>query len=214
MALFCGRLAWQKGPDILLEAVPAVLNRYPKAKIVLAGDGEMRHGLENRARALGVAHALRFVGCRRGSELSNLFKATDIVCVPSRNEPFGIVILEGWAAGKCVVVTHNGGPAEFVRHGKDGLKIYDHADSVRWGIVEAFDHPQATRIMGLAGKKRIGDEFSWDHIAERTERVYEKAVLTNCARLGLEPVLRQEVQNIDWRRLLASVRREPRKTAA
>ena len=185
MVLFCGRLAWQKGPDILIEAVPAVLRRYPQAKIVLAGDGEMRWGLEQRATALGIAHAMRFVGFRRGVELANLFKAADAVCVPSRNEPFGIVILEAWSAGKAVIVTHNGGPAEFVRHGQDGLKVYDHADSIRWGIVEALDHPAQARAMGRAGRQRVAREFSWDRIASQTEAVYSRAIMANRLRLGL-----------------------------
>lgn len=183
--LFCGRLAWQKGPDILVESVPGVLARHPATKFVVAGDGEMRAGLEARAQHLGVAQAVRFVGFRRGAELANLFKATDIVCVPSRNEPFGIVILEAWSAGKCVVVTHNGGPAEFVRHGQDGLKIYDHADSVRWGITEAFNNMDAAHAMGLRGRQRVRREFSWDRIAAQTEQVYQRAVFANRLRLGL-----------------------------
>ena len=49
---------------------------------------------------MGVSHALRMLGDKRGRELLNLFKACDIVAVPSRNEPFGIVILEGWSASQ------------------------------------------------------------------------------------------------------------------
>ncbi len=185
MVLFAGRLAWQKGPDILVEAIPAIVARHPNVKIVFAGDGDMRQGLEQRVADLGVAGAVRFVGYRRGAELHNLFKATDLVCVPSRNEPFGIVILEAWAAGKPVVVTHNGGPAEFVRHGVDGLKIYDHPDSVRWGVLEAFSDFDRARAMGRLGRSRARTEFSWDNIARRTEDVYQRAVMTNRRRLGL-----------------------------
>ena len=125
------------------------------------------------------------MGYRRGEDLRNLFKATDVVCVPSRNEPFGIVILEGWAAGKPVVVTHNGGPAEFVRHGIDGLKIYDHADSVRWGVLEAFSDFDRARSMGRLGQARARTELSWDNIARQTEDVYHRAVMSNRRRLGL-----------------------------
>jgi len=185
MVLFAGRLAWQKGPDILVESVPAVLADHPTAKFVLAGDGEMRSGLEARAHDLGVAGAVRFAGYRRGDDLVNLFKATDLVCVPSRNEPFGIVILEAWAAGKPVVVTHNGGPAEFVNHEIDGLKVYDHAASVRWGIDATLGDPDRARGMGLVGRRRARTEFSWDSIAARTETVYQRAQANNRRRLGL-----------------------------
>jgi glycosyltransferase involved in cell wall biosynthesis len=184
MVLFAGRLAWQKGPDILLEAVPEILRQHGHAKIVFAGDGEMRGGLESRVHQLGIGHAVRFVGFRRGQELANLFKACDAVCVPSRNEPFGIVILEAWSAGKPVVVTHNGGPAEFVNHMGDGVKTYDHPGSVGWGVLELFRNFERARAMGRAGRARAWKEFSWARIAERTEQVYLEAVEANDRRLG------------------------------
>ncbi len=185
MVLFAGRLAWQKGPDVLVESIPEILSVHPGAKFVFAGDGGMRSGLQARVGDLGVSHAVRFAGYRRGDELTNLFKATDMVCVPSRNEPFGIVILEAWAAGKPVVVTHNGGPAEFVNHGSDGLKVYDHAESVRWGIIETFRNFEHARKMGAAGQRRARTEFSWDAIATETEKAYDQALANNRRRLGL-----------------------------
>ena len=193
MTLFCGRLAWQKGPDILVEAVPAVLSEHPSAKFVFAGDGEMRADLDARVHHLGIAHAVRFVGHRRGEELAGLFKTSDLVCVPSRNEPFGIVILEAWSAGKPVVVTQNGGPAEFVNHHTDGIKSYDHAESIAWGILETFGDFDDARAMGRAGRQRIAREFSWGRIAEKTERVYHLAVRANHRRLGRPEKAKDEV---------------------
>jgi len=67
----------------------------------------MRHEVELQAQNTGVAHATRFVASRILA-FKDLFKSTDCVCVPSRNEPFGIVILEAWSAGKPVVATVNG----------------------------------------------------------------------------------------------------------
>ena len=186
--LFCGRLAWQKAPDLLVESVPAVLSLHPTAKFLMVGDGEMREGLERRVHQLGVAHAVRFLGCRRGEELADLFKVSDVVSVPSRNEPFGIVILEAWSAGKPVVVTQNGGPAEFVRHRVDGFKIHDHVESIVWGLLEAFRDFERLRRMGQAGRNRVTTEFSWDHIAEKTEHVYGQAIRDNSERLGLTHV--------------------------
>ena len=75
-------------------------------------------------------HATRFLGHNNGWRLADLFKASDVVCVPSRNEPFGIVILEAWSAGKPVVASSNGGPSEIIWHDVTGYKIYDNADSV------------------------------------------------------------------------------------
>ena len=172
--LFCGRMAWQKGPDILLEAVPPLLGYYPHAKFVFAGDGDMRWGLEERARAMGVDHAVRFLGHKSGRELVEIYKSCDVVCVPSRNEPFGIVILEAWAAGKPVVATRNGGPSEFIRHGVDGFTIDDNKDSVGWGLGTMFADFDNARRMGCNGRKAVEKSFDWRRIASEVSHLYER----------------------------------------
>jgi glycosyltransferase involved in cell wall biosynthesis len=175
MALFAGRLSIQKGPDLLLEAIPGALNSRHDAKFVFVGDGHMRGDLERRAHELGVAHAVRFLGAMGADgDLVNLFKATDVVVVPSRNEPFGIVILEGWAAGKPVIATHNGGPREFVTHGQEGYLVYDNPGSICWGLNEIFCNFEQARWMGERGRVKAAYTFSWDRIAEHTENVYRE----------------------------------------
>jgi len=172
--LFCGRLTWQKGPDLLIEAIPRVLPFYANAKFIFVGDGEMRGQLEGRARQLGIAHAVRFLGYRGGDELVRLFKLADVACVPSRNEPFGIVVLEAWAAGKPVVVTQTGGPNEYVQHEVTGLKIYPSPDSVAWGINTTFCDFDRARMMGRNGRAALEERFGWDTIAEQTLAVYRQ----------------------------------------
>jgi len=175
MALFVGRLSTQKGPDLLLEAVPGILAQRPDAKIVFVGDGDMRGWLEHHTRELGVVHAVRFTGALGANgELKNLYKSTDVVCVPSRNEPFGIVILEAWAAGKPVVVTANGGPREFVSHGEDGFFAHDDHSSVCWAVNTMFGDFEHARQMGARGRVKAAYGFSWDAIAARTEDVYQE----------------------------------------
>jgi len=149
-----------------------VLGYYPNAKFVFAGDGHMRHDLELQARRAGIGHAVRFLGHRDGKELIELFKMSDALCVPSRNEPFGIVVLEAWSAGKPVVATMNGGPNEYVRHEVDGLKIHAHADSVAWGIGTLFADWDKARAMGAAGRESVAKAFTWDVIAGQTLEVY------------------------------------------
>jgi glycosyltransferase involved in cell wall biosynthesis len=172
MVLFCGRLEWQKGPDLLVEAIPAVLRAHPAAKFVFVGDGGMRGQLEARVRQLGVAHAVRFLGFRNGDELVRLFKACQAVCVPSRNEPFGIVVLEAWAARKPVVVTQNGGPNEYVSHEENGLKIYPQPNSIVWGLVRLFSDFEHARWMGENGRRAVEARFTWDMIADQTLAAY------------------------------------------
>ncbi len=175
MVLFSGRLCVQKGPDLLLEAIPGLLRHHSRAKFVFAGDGAMRSGLERRAHELGVAHATRFLGYRNGQELVDLYKAADVLCVPSRNEPFGIIILEAWAAGKPVVASENGGPSEFVWHNVNGLRIHPNSDSVGWGLGTIFQDFEWARWMGRNGRTAVETAFTWDKAAETTLACYQAA---------------------------------------
>jgi glycogen synthase len=170
--LFVGRMTSQKGPDILVEAIPFVLRFHPNAKFIFTGEGDMRGRVEHMARERGVSHACRFYGHFDRGKLVALYKACDCVCVPSRNEPFGIVVLEAWAAGKPVVATKNGGPSEFVWHDVNGYQIYPNPSSVAWGIGTLFNDFEHGRWMGANGRKAVETTFSWDTIAGHTYGVY------------------------------------------
>ena len=142
-----GRTSWcARMPSVL-----QILSRTPSTSSPATATCEARS--TRLAQRLGVAHAVRMLGDRRGRDLHDLFKACDVVAVPSRNEPFGIVILEGWSAHKPVVSTKRGGPAEFVWHGVNGLQVDDTPDSVAWGLGHAAGRP---RPLPLDGPQRPG----------------------------------------------------------
>ncbi len=172
VVLFVGRMTYQKGPDLLVDTIPFILRNYPHTKFVFIGDGDMRWSIEGRAHALGVFHATRFLGYRSGQELTDMFKASEVVCIPSRNEPFGVVVLEAWSAGKPVVATQNGGPNEFVWHEVNGLKVYDKPESIAWGIGTLFANFERAREIGRNGRKTVETAFSWDSIADQMLEVY------------------------------------------
>jgi glycogen synthase len=172
MVLFSGRMVYQKGPDLLVQAIPNILKFYNNAKFVFVGEGGMRRNVEDMARYLGVSHATRFLGYHNGQTLTDLYKASDCVCVPSRNEPFGIVILEAWSAGKPVIATINGGPSEIVWHDVNGYKIYANPESISWGIGTLFKDFEHARWMGRNGRVAVESVFSWDVIADEVLAVY------------------------------------------
>ena len=168
--LFVGRMTTQKGPDLLVRAIPYILHHHSNAKFILSGDGDMRGHVEHLAHSLGVAHACRFYGVFSRGEVADLYRACDCVAVPSRNEPFGLVVLEAWAAGKPVIATHNG--TEFVWHDINGLKVYPNPESIAWGVGSLFANFEHARWMGQKGREAVENSFSWDLIAEHTEGVY------------------------------------------
>jgi glycogen synthase len=171
-ALFVGRMTAQKGPDLLVEAIPHVLKFHPSAKFILTGDGDMRGQVERRAGQLGVHHACRFYGVFPRQDIIDIYKSVDCVVVPSRNEPFGIVVLEGWAAGKPVIGTMNGGPSELIWHDVTGYRIWPNPDSIAWGIGTLFNNFEHGRWMGANGRKAAETTYSWDTIADTTLGVY------------------------------------------
>jgi glycosyltransferase involved in cell wall biosynthesis len=173
LILYVGRLAWQKGPDLLLGAASTLLRHYPDAKILFAGNGDMLPALEARAMSSELFKAVRFLGHREGPGLVALFKSADTICVPSRNEPFGIVVLEAWGATKPVVVTASGGPSEFVRDQETGLFVRSDQESIAWGLGTALaDADNSTRI-ARNGRHEAETSFSWNVVAEGTARLYE-----------------------------------------
>jgi glycosyltransferase involved in cell wall biosynthesis len=170
--LFSGRLCWDDGPDLLLDAMPGVLEYRPESKLVLTGDGEMHGFLEQRAQELGIAGSVRFLGDI--SEVIPLLRSVDAVCVPSRRESFGPRVLEAWAARKPVVVTYKLDVQDFVHHGVDGMVVYDNAPSICWGINSIFGDFEKARQMGDRGRVKAAYGYSWDVISGQVEGVYRE----------------------------------------
>jgi glycosyltransferase involved in cell wall biosynthesis len=170
VVLFCGRMSFQKGPDLLVEAVPLILRTRSDARFVFMGEGVMRADCERRARELGVADACRFLGYTSSSEKEELVNACDLMCVPSRNEPFGVVVLEAWDACKPVVATE---AVSIIKNFEDGLLAYVQPESIAWCINRLLGNPDEMKKLARAGFCRIEAEFGWDTIAKRTEKVYE-----------------------------------------
>jgi len=171
LILFVGRLAWQKGPDMLVDAAPGLLREHSGGQFAFVGDGQMRRGLETRARSLPV----RFLGRLDDADYVSLLNASDIVAIPSRNEPFGLVLLEAWSAGRCVVASDVGGLSENIEHGTDGVKVRPHPDSIAEGLAVVADSPGKSLCMGRKGLEKVKECFQWSRIAERMEDSYRKA---------------------------------------
>jgi glycosyltransferase involved in cell wall biosynthesis len=150
-----------------------LLKHHRNAKFIIAGEGHMKGHLQTRVNQLGVTQAVRWRGIMNQGELIDTYKASDAVVVPSRNEPFGITVLEGWAAGKPVVASQIGGPGEYVWHNVNGLKIYPTVESVGWGIGTLFTNWEWARWMGRNGRTAVETAFTWDKIAETTAKCYQ-----------------------------------------
>jgi glycosyltransferase involved in cell wall biosynthesis len=173
IVLFVGRLVYEKGVHVFVNAIPKVLEKV-NAKFIIVGNGYMKEQLSNIVKNMGFAHKAMFTGFVDDDTLRKLQKCADVSAVPSLFEPFGIVALEAMAAKSPVVVSDTGGLSEIVEHDVTGIKVYpENPDSLAWGITKVLlNNAYANWIRNNAYKK-IQEKYNWNKIAQQTEAVYE-----------------------------------------
>ncbi|MEM2250034.1 MAG: glycosyltransferase family 4 protein [Candidatus Bathyarchaeia archaeon] len=176
IVLFVGRLVYEKGIHVLINAVPKVLEKV-NAKFVIVGNGYMQQSLSEYIRSMGLAHKVMFTGFVDDRTLRNLQKCADVSVVPSLFEPFGIVALEAMAAKSPVVVSDTGGLSEIVEHEVTGVKVYpNNPDSLAWGITRVLlDENLANRLRENAYQKVV-ENYNWKKISQQTRKVYESVL--------------------------------------
>lgn len=170
--LALGRVVEKKGFDLLLGAFAAMDTGRTAADLVIAGEGAARSDLQRRAEELGLADQVHFPGRLSRDEVSSAMAGATVFVMPSRLEPFGIVVLEAWRAGVAVMATNRGGPPEFVRDGLDGVLV-DPFDTA--GFAATLEglllEPDRRRAIAASGRLRVA-EFGWPTIAERYRAIY------------------------------------------
>ena len=177
MIFHIGRIVREKGLGVLLEALPRILATEPKAKLVIAGKGPYLDELKHRAYQLGVFNRVYFTGFIDDNTRNALFQCADVAVFPSLYEPFGIVALEGMAAGVPVVVSDTGGMKEIINHGVNGLKAYtDNPVSLADNILWALAHPDHSRKMVKQAREDVRALYSWEKIAMQTKAVYSQVL--------------------------------------
>ncbi|AAM05735.1 LPS biosynthesis related protein [Methanosarcina acetivorans C2A] len=171
VVLFTGRMSYQKGPDLLVEAAAKVL-RKRDAHFMLIGEGDMRAQCEHRAQKLGIGNSCNFLGYAPDNTVIDWFNVCDLVCVPSRNEPFGIVVLEAWDVKKPVVASD---AVALVENFKTGVISYKKPSSIAWGLNYVLEGLGNNR-MGKKGHDLLKEKYNWKRIAEKTLETYEHVI--------------------------------------
>lgn len=174
LVFFVGRDVYEKGAHVLVEAFGDVLRGYNRAKLVIAGKGE-RANQKEIAEKLGISDRVYFAGFIDDDTLYKLYKVIDVAVFPSIYEPFGIVALEGMAAGVPVVTSDAGGLNEVVDHGVTGIKTRaGDPSSLAWGILQVLQNPTGAKYMADMALNKVKTVYSWSRIAEQTIAVYER----------------------------------------
>jgi glycosyltransferase involved in cell wall biosynthesis len=176
IVLYVGRLVYEKGIQVLINAIPKILEKV-NAKFVIVGNGYMKEPLWEKIKHMGLAHKVLFTGFVDDETLRNLQKCADVSVVPSLFEPFGIVALEAMAAKSPVVVSDTGGLSEIVEHDLTGVKVYpDNPESLAWGVTRVLlDEAYANKLRENA-YRLVVEKYNWKKISRQTKSVYERVL--------------------------------------
>lgn len=176
--LFLGSLVPYKGPDILLNAFSRVKKEIDDVELVFAGRGGMQEYLEKLAEKLNIEKNVKFAGFVHEDLKPLYYKAADIFCLPSTNmgESFGIVNLEAMACGIPIISSKLGGIPDIVKDMENGvLTKPGDPESLADALIFLLENDDIRKKMGKDGRKKV-EEYSWEKIAEKTERIYDSLI--------------------------------------
>lgn len=166
------RLADTKGHDVLLKAMPMILEKFPDALLFIAGEGKMKAKLQQLTAELGIEDHVRFANVFNPSgEILSLF---DVFAMPSTDEGFGLSGMEAQAAGLPVVASNVGGIPSFVLHEQTGLLVPPHDPAALARAILRFLTDQAeAQTIGRQAREFIEQKFSSEIMAQNTLGMYE-----------------------------------------
>lgn len=171
LLLAMGRLHENKAFDVLIAALADI----PKAYLWIAGDGPLKDALRNAAGANGVADRVRFLGWR--TDIPALLAASDILTCPSRHEPLGNVVIEGWAHGVPVVAAQSDGPRNLIHDKETGLLVpIDDAGALSRAVNRLIDQPDHAGELASAGYRAYETTYTEDIVVQQYQAFFEKVI--------------------------------------
>lgn len=181
--LAIGRLARNKGYDLLIDGFAVVATRIPDAVLHLAVGGtapdaneqKILDELKAQAAALGLAERIKFSGFVADADLADHYRAADVFVLSSRYEPFGMTAIEAMACGTPTVITIHGGLFRAVTFGRHALYAdpFDKED-LGISIVKILKHPRLSNRLGRMGAHKARSLFTWTGIAQQLTSLIEE----------------------------------------
>ncbi|MEH1016779.1 glycosyltransferase family 4 protein, partial [Micromonospora sp. CPCC 206060] len=174
---FAGRLVYEKGVQHLIAGLPELRHRHPGLRVVIAGDGPYRPELEAEIHRFGVGDMITMPGFLGGGDLPALMAASDCFAVPSIYEPFGMVALEGAAAGAPLAVAATGGLAEIVQSGVNGMTFTPNdPQALAHAVHTLLSDTERTRALARRARRMVTEQYGWTQIAQQTATTYAAAI--------------------------------------
>jgi glycosyltransferase involved in cell wall biosynthesis len=172
--LLClGRLSNEKGFDLALNAFASIIDRFPHARLIIAGDGPERASLEQQATRLGLSKAIDFSGWVSPEQIPALINSVSVVVMSSRREALPLVAIEAAFMARPVVAARVGGLPEVVIHDETGLLVErEDVSALTEAITALLDHPDRAQQMGAAARRRAREIFSLERCVNSYDDLY------------------------------------------
>lgn len=187
--LLClGRLDFQKGFDLALTAMASVIQHFPDARLLIAGDGPDRRNLEQRACELRLNHVVDFLGWVSPRQVFDLINTTTMVIMPSRWEGLPSVALQAGTMARPIIGTRITGITDVVLHEQTGLLVErEDPGAIALAVLSLLRRPEAAVRMGQAARERVREAFSWKHCVEAYEKLWRKLSTTEAPNVHPTP---------------------------
>ncbi len=169
-----GYLLPEKGQEALIRAFPAVAEKFPNLRLLLAGDGPCRRRLQALAEDLGVASAIRFFG--HLENLDSFYRMLDLFLFPSLAEPLGSSLLTAMSYGLPVIAVASGGVPEVVDDTCGVLLPSPDPAKLGEAMIALLSNPERAFRLGAAARETITRSFTNAHMVEETLRVYSQLI--------------------------------------
>jgi len=172
LVLLIGRLVYEKGFQLALEAMPRVIEEAPGTRFLVAGSGTHEKELHRQAQELGLMEHGTFLGWIGDDVLHSLYRIADLTVVPSIYEPFGLVALEAMASECPCIVADTGGLREVVPHEDVGLRFRPHdAEALAEVAIRVLRDDELGQSLVAEAYEHLR-RFDWGDVAEQTAAVY------------------------------------------
>jgi len=173
LVILVGRLVYEKGFQLALQALAPIVSRLPGVRFLVAGSGTYEDELKAQAQELALTGHGQFLGWIGDDALHSLYRIADLCVVPSIYEPFGLVALEAMASGCPCIVADTGGLREVVPAGERVGLRFNGGDADHLGVmIERLltDEPLRDRLVTEASEHVL--RFDWSDVARRTLALY------------------------------------------
>ncbi len=170
-----GSLYPVKGHRFFLEAMPELLRRWPQARLLVIGRGELDVALKEQAQQLAIGANVHFLGMRQ--DVPRLLSVLDAFVLPSLSEGLSLALLEAMASGKPVVATLVGGNPELIDHGRTGFLVQpENANDLAANLVKLLSDPGMMQQFGRQAAGRVQQHFSMGQMVDRYRNLYARSL--------------------------------------